>query len=347
MISSGIYIYGIVFHSDDDYTCLLDSGVYSLNYKNISAIVSNKVNIKLDSLDRESLAYLLIEHQKINEIIIANGKRIIIPMQLGTILDSEEDVIKILQNGYALIVDIFKKIEDVEEDDVIVKWNDFSIILKEVSEDSEVARLKELYINNEAREQKDLIAIGALIKEKIDIKNKEISDKIINTLLPSCIDVKQHETMGDEMLINAAFLIDKGNSELFSQIIDGLDAEFSDKLGFRIVGPLPCYSFYTLEVKTITSSDVDSAVNLLGLRSESDISENTIKKAYRDKASIIHPDKFQDGGSDTLQSFNDLNEAYHTMLEYALAIQQGSDDDLALAGDGNLNKSIFFLKIKN
>ena len=345
MISSGIYIYGIVFHSDDDYTCLSDSGVYSLNYKNISAIVSNKVNIKLDSLDRESLAYLLIEHQKINEIIIANGKRIIIPMQLGTILDSEADVTKILQTGYALIVEIFKKIEHVEEDDLIVKWSDFSLTLKEVSEAPDVTLLKERYINNEAREQKDLIAIGALIKEKIDIKNKEITDKIINTLLPSCIDVKQHETMGDEMLINAAFLIEKGNSELFSQLIDALDAEFSDKLGFKIVGPLPCYSFYTLEVKTITSTDVKNAINQLGL--EGDISENKIKKAYRDKASILHPDKFQDDSNENLQSFNNLNEAYHTMLEYSLAIQQGSDDDLAVTGGENLDKSIYFLKIKN
>jgi len=60
------------------------------------------------------------------------------------------------------------------------------------------------------------------MQTKIKQKNKEVELKILDELLPVCIDTKTHEVMNDEMITNSAFLIEKNKTEEFEQAIDDL-----------------------------------------------------------------------------------------------------------------------------
>ena len=104
MNKQGIYLYGFVpTHCFDAVRDLmLESGIYSIEYKGISAVVSDTRDEKLEYLDREALAHLLVDHQQKIEKIMGNGCSAIIPMQLGTIVNSGNDVIKILKNGFVV-----------------------------------------------------------------------------------------------------------------------------------------------------------------------------------------------------------------------------------------------------
>ena len=54
MTTKGIYIYGIIpnFYSAEMFRSLENFGIYTINYQNISAIVSEKENVPFDYLDR-------------------------------------------------------------------------------------------------------------------------------------------------------------------------------------------------------------------------------------------------------------------------------------------------------
>ena len=107
MTTKCIYIYGIIpnFYSADMFRSLEDAGVYAIPFQNISAIVSDRENTLLDYTDREALGHLLIKHQKTIESIVENGFTMVIPMRLGTIVNSKEEVFKILDNGHDLIME--------------------------------------------------------------------------------------------------------------------------------------------------------------------------------------------------------------------------------------------------
>ena len=66
MPNKGIYIYGIVpnFYSAEVFRSLENTGIYSISFQNISAIVSDRPSTFLDYSDRESLGHLLVHHQK-------------------------------------------------------------------------------------------------------------------------------------------------------------------------------------------------------------------------------------------------------------------------------------------
>ncbi len=339
MTHKGIYIYGIV--KNDCVTAiksaLSESGVYTIEYEDIAAVVSDTKLEKIEYMNREELARLLIDHQQKIEKLMSLGCSNIIPMQLGTIVSSGNDVMKILENGKKIFSDTFNKINGVEEIDIAAVWSNFGEFIKKVSENPQIIKMKAAIADKGSCNEADSSSIGKLIKEKIDQKNSKVNLDVHNSLMPFCIASKKHETMNDEMPVNYAFLVKKENHYLFINKIDELDSIYVNKLNFKIVGPLPCYSFYTAECKAIRKADIDKAKSVLGIDLSSQ--EYDLKKAYRLKASLTHPDKQSNNVDDEGSSFTAANNAYKVLLDYGSIIKQASSIEL---------KDPFYLvKIKN
>ena len=345
MSTKGIYIYGIVpnFYGSTHFQSLENSGVYGITYQNISAIVSDRESTHLDFLDRESLGYLLVHHQETIEELQGKGFTMIIPMRLGTIVSSTDAVIKILANGYDLIIDILKKIEYLTEIDVAVTWADFAATLKGIANHPDIISMKDDIMKNmDTVTQGDQVKIGMLIQEKLDEKNKAIGIKILDKLSALGLGIKIHKVMNDQMVTNSAFLINRNNQAKFEQVIEQFDEEYNGTLNFKLVGPLPCYSFYTLEVKELNAELVENARQELGIKEKT--TENEIKKAYLEKAKIFHPDNCQENG-DT-ENFNRIRNAYHTLLDYSAAARQSAKDELISLEKNKVIENLILVKIK-
>lgn len=345
MSKKGIYIYGIVpnFYSSDMFRSLENSGVYAIPFQNISAIISDSESAYIDYLDRESLGYLLVQHQKTIEDLMGKGFTMLIPLRLGTIVSSKEEVIKILANGHDLFVDTLQKIEYLTEIDLVGTWDNFPGILKEIAGHPDIIAMKDdILKKNDTLSQVDQVKVGMLVQEKLYEKNKQVELEILDALSSLSIDIKMHEVMNDQMVTNSAFLINRNNKEKFEQVIDQLDEEYNSTLNFKLVGPLPCYSFYTLEVKELNLEQVEQARKELGLREET--SESEIKKTYLEKAKLFHPDAHIDKGDE--ESFNRVNKAYHTLLEYSAAARQSSKDNLIYLAKEKVIENLILVKMK-
>ncbi|MCX6241198.1 MAG: GvpL/GvpF family gas vesicle protein [Bacteroidetes bacterium] len=340
-----IYIYGVVpnFYGTTQFQLLENSGVYAITFNNISAIVSESDGTHIEHLDRESLGYLLVHHQKTIEELQNKGFTMIIPMKLGTIVDSKDDVIKILSNGYGLIIETLKKIEYLTEIDMVVTWANFADVLKGIAQLEDVKELKkDIMKDNGVITKIDQVKMGLFLKEKIDQKNKATELKILDVLSPYGLDIKIHEVMNDEMITNSAFLLNRNKQKKFEQAIDQLDAEYNGVLNFKLVGPLPCYSYYTLEVKELNPEKLEQAKKELGLNETT--SENEIKKAFLKKAKVFHPDN-SDGNFDA-EKFNMIQNDYHVMLDYSAAVRQSSKEDSFSLVKEKVIEHLILVKIK-
>ena len=325
MNKQGIYIYGFVPNAcvDNIKGLLLKTDIYAIEYKDIAAIVSDTSVVKIEYLNKEELARLLIDHQQNIEKLMSYGCTQIIPMQLGTIVSSGNDVIKILKNGLQILEKAFKIIDSVEEIDLAAVWSDFSSLITDISKMQDVMNFKNIIAHKSVYDEKDTIAIGKMIKDKIDQKNNKVYNDVYNSLMPFCVDSRKHETMNDEMPINSAFLVKKEDRNLFIDMIDQRNIKYADKLNFKIVGPLPCYSFYTLECKVLNKKDIEHAMRIIGI--DSIKNDNDLKKAYRTKASLMHPDKNIDNSNIGTDSFIDINNAYKILLDYSTILKQAPE----------------------
>jgi hypothetical protein len=333
MSVTGKYIYGIIprrnlsraNHRDSGEVNsngeeLLGGGLYTIPYQDISAVVSDSEIVDYTHMLKDAVGRQLVTHQKVIEGIMP--EHTIIPMRLGTFASDENEVRDILNKGYRVIKEVFGKIKDKIEIDVVATWSDFNSVLKEVGEEKEIKEFKErLLTNPEGITVDDQMKVGVMVKKGLDEKREKCALEIKNYLRDCSKVFKIHELMDDKMVINAAFLINNARQKDFDRKVEELNTKFVEKLNFRCVGPLPPYSFYTLEIKKMQFKDLDWARKKLGLLNDF-ATKNEIKKAHQTLAFSSHPDKNPDTPG-IEKEFDEITKAYRLLLEYCLSAEQG------------------------
>ncbi|MDP3259108.1 MAG: GvpL/GvpF family gas vesicle protein [Thermodesulfovibrionales bacterium] len=335
----GIYIYGIIEASEEKSLGIAGitayEEVYTIPHQDISAVVSDSEMVNYTTLVKDVVARYLLRHQQVIEKVMDSYT--IIPMRLGTYAFNTSEVEEILSKGYTMFKDIFRKINNKIEMDVVATWSDLNSIIKEIGEEQDVKRLKEESMSKpEGVSFEDQIRIGNLIKNILDNKRERCALEIETGLKDVSIDFRKHDLMDDRMIFNIAFLIDKNKKTEFERRLDELDAIFNEKLNFRCVGPLPPYSFYTTEVKKIPLDDIELAKRKLCLNNMA--TKDEIIKAYRSKANLYHPDK-NINSPDAEKQFNEIVRAYKILLEYC-------DGNACLPDEKEFSQNAIIIKVR-
>jgi hypothetical protein len=338
MSNTGKYIYGVINSNAEEsfelgeiaafeviHPSISPLGVteenhaYTVCFQDIAAVVSDSEIVDYRHMPKETLARMLVSHQQLIEKVMA--KHTIIPMRLGTFASSDEEVSMILSKGYRTIADIFERAKDSIEIDVVATLSDFKSFLQEISGEEEIKQFKQSLLDKKSGVTiDDQARIGLLVKKHAD-KGKEVfAGQIQAALSEIAQNSKVHDLMDDKMVFNTAFLISQNRREEFEHKIDEINDEFGERLNFRCVGPLPPYSFYTLEVKRPQFEEVSWARKKLGLVDDF-VTANEIKKAHLKTALACHPDK-NPGTPDIEQKFDEMTRAYKILLDYYRASSQ-------------------------
>lgn len=151
--------------------------------------------------------------------------------------------------------------------------------------------------------------------------------------------------MDDKMIINSAFLINKSRQKEFYRKIESLNNEFDDKLNFRCVGPLPTYSFYTLEIKKMQFEEIDWAKKKLRL-SDDFATKNEVKKVYRKLVFSFHPDR-NPNIPGIEKEFDEVTKAYRILADYGEACKQAGKEDSLSFSEEEFEKNKILVKVKD
>jgi hypothetical protein len=239
----------------------------------------------------------------------------VIPMRLGTFARDEREVREILGRGSVLVHDISGKVANRIEVNVVATWNDLGAALKEIAEHPAIRQFKaELLANPAGVSLEDQMRVGVKVRELLDQTRTELATEIGAALDPVCADRREHELMDDKMIANIAFLLDRVRQPQFDQAVQELDTRFSGRLNFRCVGPLPPYSFYTLEARKLQFDTIDWARRKLGLVKDT-VTREDIRRAHRQMAFSSHPDR--NAGSAVMGlEFDEVTKAYRILNEF-------------------------------
>jgi hypothetical protein len=345
MGTNQLYLYGITQNDcvTNQFIELKSLGLQVVQYEKISAIVAEKEFVSLAFAGKEKLAKMLVDHQKVLESLMEKGFSMLIPMRIGTYSETQSEVQKILERGYTLCLDILEKTGNMIEVDIAVTWRNLNNVLQTIATDPDIDKYRqELLKKGRAISSSDQIQIGKLIKKKLDEKAVETKQKIIERLKPYSNDLRQHELMNDQMVANVAFLLDKEEGGTFETAVNELDRELGGELNFKYVGPLPCYSFYTLEIVELNFSEVEDAKNELGLHVKA--SSKEIKHAYLSKVKSVHPDVNSGDGNEAY--FTRVNKAWKIINDYMQTVKQSSSDDLFYFTEERVAENSLLVKVR-
>lgn len=315
MNRDGKYIYCVIYNMEgkdfgDMGIGIQRAEVTMIPHRELGAVVSNWSLGAFDSLPKETLFRCLVEHQSVIETVMKKKSCVAIPVKFGTVAADEEEVQEILETGYLHFRGALEKFDHKIELEVVALWGNLDPILKEVGEEEEIKKFKKEITANPSIESK--IELGRRVKEALDRKRDSIAGALAGDLKGVAWDFWLHDLMEDTMIMNGAFLVDKNKEKEFEDKVGFLDKKYQGTINFRMIGPLPPYSFCSLEIKKMEIHKVEEAEKILGLGGGATLSK--VKEAYRRLMQKFHPDKNLDNLSARKQ-FERINEAYNTLLE--------------------------------
>ncbi|MDQ2715541.1 MAG: GvpL/GvpF family gas vesicle protein [Chloroflexota bacterium] len=320
-MKNGIYIYGIIATSNQDtdhrgavYKPVGTIGigneateVVTIGFQDIAAVVSSSPLMVYDSLTKEKIVKDLVTHQVVIEKVMEHST--IIPVKFGTMVETEEEVATFLEQGYPLLSNELRKMEGKIELDVVASA-DVPKILASISRQHREIRQKRAEIATKGAQVsvEDKISLGQLTVQALQTQKASYYERTLHTLQQEALDTCLHELPQDEMILNAAFLLDKQHEESFTQCVKSLDRTLENTVNFRVVGPLPVYSFATILLERIDPRRLAEARATFGLQGE--ITHKSVLDTYRHLAQRYHPDVGSDADSATFQR---IHAAYRTL----------------------------------
>ena len=324
-MKNGIYIYGIIQTSEpQDFGAMgigdnAASHVLTVGFKDIAAVISSTPLVVYASLGKEKVLKDLATHQLVIEKLMERFT--ILPAKFGTMVKTEKEVIEFLENGYALLSRNLHQMAGKIELDVVACW-ELPKALAAISRQNAQIQAKQQQIAREGEQGRieDKIMLGQLIEQALKAEKARYQQVILQMLKQETLDTCLHDLANDEMVFNAAFLLEKKKEGSFNQAIQTLDQKLEKALYFRVVGPLPPYSFSTIVFESIDPGRIEEAKKTLGLTGE--LTDKTLHDAYYQLAKIYHPDK-QGGAAST--EFERIHTAYRVLenfLEHGLVFAE-------------------------
>jgi hypothetical protein len=315
MNEKGQYVYGFILADTSQHLGPIGiekADVSTICYRNIAAVTSPTSLSSFDDLPKATLLRYLTVYQSVLESVLE--RQMVVPVKFGTVLQGNGAVRAALDQGYDQVFAGLRKLKNSIEMDVAAVWQDLRDVLAEIGKTEEIRVLKQNASGLPEDQQFDLrVRVGKQVKALLDQRREEFKKDIINALLPFAETHRVHGLMDDAMIMNAAFLIQRNRAGSLDAGITALDHRYGNRVNFRIIGPLPPYSFQTLEIKRMDYELLNEARNTLELDNETTVVE--MREAYWKLTKQFHPDRFP-GDADVQKKYERINFAYRLVNDY-------------------------------
>ncbi len=244
----GRYVYGIIEAREQTNFGKIGIGgagemVYTVKYQDIAAVVS-KTSVYIFDPTRENA----LAHEHVIETVMKNYT--IIPMSFGTVFRTDDDIREVLKSIYSSLKDVLHQMGGKLEFGLKVNWDRDQIIEELKREDEEIRQFhneiirKHLQSTYLARMQ-----LGRMIDKALAERATQYVREIYESLRSVCVASRDNQPIGDKMIMNAAFLVDRSREAEFDEVINKIARKYGKRLKFKYTGPWPPYNFVNIRLK--------------------------------------------------------------------------------------------------
>lgn len=245
MAQKGLYIYCIADIAADHFSFGKgaieneEGDIFTINYKDISAVVSEAEIKQYRPTRRNNLAHEINIEKVMKD-------RNVLPFRFGVVANNKEEILKLLKEKYDSFKELLMTINNKIEVGVKVSYQNIKDTLSLIGETHPTIVQLKKEKQNIAKNQNMIIDIGRIIEKELNDISLKYKDDIYNKLSSFAVKSVVNENLSNEMILNASFLIKKEKEKDFDNLINKLDEENEGKFNFKCAGPFPPYSFVKL-----------------------------------------------------------------------------------------------------
>ena len=254
-VDSGIYVYSIIECGESRTFGNIGIGgrgddVHTVHFKDLAAVVSRTPLVVYDPT-RENV----LTHERVNEVSIEQGFTPV-PMSFGTLFKTEKDIVEFLEDTYTDLRDVLVKLKDKLEFGLRVNWAREQVLADIERDDESIRRLKEEISKSQQSTYFARMQLGRLVEQALSEKSDSYVRDIYEYLRDGAIASRSNKPIGDKMIMNAAFLVERDRADVFDQKVQEIAQRYEGKLSFRYTGPWPPYNFVKIRLQLESSAVV-------------------------------------------------------------------------------------------
>jgi hypothetical protein len=217
--------------------------VYTVQHGDLAAVVSDTPIVIYDPTRENVLA-----HEFVNETVMREFT--VIPMSFGTVFRSEEDVSELLRSTYQAFTDVLEKMRGKIEFGLKVLWDRDKVIASLERDNDEIRRLKdEITRNAQSSTYFARMQLGRLVEGALEMTGNRFVADIHESLKQVAVASRSNKPIGDRMILNAAFLVDREREREFDERVKEVSRRYEELLTFKYTGPWPPYNFVNIKLK--------------------------------------------------------------------------------------------------
>lgn len=174
----------------------------------------------------------------------------VLPVSFGTLAKDEHALRGLLSTNYPLLCDTLTRLRGRVEVGLKAFWNREKVLGEVEREVGSLEGLRTKAAGSSGAVYAVAVRVGQRVESVLKRWRTTYVEAICEELREACVDMRVNENLGAQMLLNAAFLVDKPRRTEFEDRVTDIDSRYGDFMRFRYVGPLPPYNFADIHLKS-------------------------------------------------------------------------------------------------
>jgi hypothetical protein len=218
--------------------------VSTIGFNDISAVISSTPVTKY-VIDPDNLT----AHEKVIEEVMKDYT--VLPVRFCTIANSAEEVRTFLRRRYGEFKGMLRDMDNKVELGMKGRWTNMQKIFAEIADQDPYIKETKMRVEDQPgdHDTSEKIALGKAVKASLEEKNDQEGEKILNQFKRMAVDIRKNDLVGDDMFLNAVFLIDRTREKQFDYMVEDVAEKYKERAHFKYVGPVPPFNFVNIEMK--------------------------------------------------------------------------------------------------
>lgn len=249
MTGEGQYIYAIIQIDEDKSFGVRgigdgDNEVHTIRQGNVGAVISRSPVSEYPVTRANTMA-----HQKVMEEVMKAYP--MLPVRFGTVSEGTDQIReKLLKGRHQELKETLHYMRDKVELGLKVMWKDMTSVFEQIAAgNAEIIRLRNPPMNRRGGFQRDQVRLGEMVKKALEGRREREEQVLLDPLDGLWVERKLGRPFGDQMISNAAFLVEKDKEAAFDLAVEKLTGKYDGAMIFKYVGPIPPCNFVEIVVR--------------------------------------------------------------------------------------------------
>jgi hypothetical protein len=185
-----------------------------------------------------------LAHARVLEAAVVDAP--VVPMRFGVIVPGGDEAVgsDLLEAHHDDFAKLLDRLKDRVQLTLKAYYHEQQVLREIVQSQPEIAQLREQARHGPEAATRDVrVRMGELISNAVQQLRERDSSEILEQLKPLADAVSVEGLEKEFMVVNAAFLVDRGRTEEFEDAAEKVAEDNQDRIQFTLLGPMPAYNF--------------------------------------------------------------------------------------------------------